>query len=132
MIHPSDDKLLELALELFDDAETRSLQEHVSLCAECRARFERIRSNTDLLGSISPVSNAPPMPLWRARRPVLYPLLKAAALLVVGFLGGLAAADLVRKPEVNVVPSYLIVSSPPDSITRCPVSEATAQGVNLR
>jgi hypothetical protein len=131
MTHPSDDQLLELSLQLLDDDETLLLREHLDQCDQCRERFARTLSDTALLGSVRAGVEPPLMPSLRAHRIMFSPILKAAALLVLGFFGGLAAADLVRKPEVNVVPSYLIVSSPPDSVARYPVSDATALGVNL-
>jgi len=126
MNHPSEDQFLKLWLEVLDDGETRSVREHLQECSECRVRYERICAQTAALGSVRARIEPPAVPVKRTRVYRFSPLLKAAALLVVGFFGGLAAADLVRKPEIHVVPSYLIVSTPPDSVARCPVSDATA------
>ena len=62
MNHPTDDTLLKLVLELLDDNENAALREHLDRCADCRARYERMRANTDMLGSISPDVEAPSLP----------------------------------------------------------------------
>lgn len=131
MNHPTDDTLLRLVLELLDEDESHSVRGHLEMCADCRARYERMRANTDMLGSISPDVEAPSLPS-RTHVVRFHPLLKAAALLAVGFFGGFAASAVTNKPPVNVVPSCLVTSSPPDSIARYPVSDATAQCLVLR
>jgi hypothetical protein len=132
MNHPSDDTLLQLALELFDDDENAALHGHLDHCADCRAHYEHIRANMQLLGSIAPDVEAPSLPRQKTRVVRFHPLLKAAALLAVGFFGGFAASAFVNEPPVNVVPSYLVTSLPPDSIARYPVSDATAPSFTLR
>jgi anti-sigma factor RsiW len=105
MSHPPDDKLLELVLDLLDESEVQTLREHLSECADCQARFARIHSRTEVLGSVSPAGRPPAYPGRRSRPRVLPSILKAAALLLLGFCGGFATGEYVRPESVNVVPS---------------------------
>jgi hypothetical protein len=125
MSHPPDDKLLELVLDLLDESEVQTLREHLSECADCQARFARIHSRTEVLGSVSPAGRPPAYPGRRSRPRVLPSILKAAALLLLGFCGGFATGEYVRPESVNVVPSCLAASSPPDSVARYAASDAT-------
>lgn len=132
MNHPTNDQLLELALDLLDNDRADELRRHFADCQECRARFEKTLEDTELLGSLSVPVKSIPLPVRRARSILLHPLFKAAALMVLGFMGGMAASSAMRAPVINVTPSYLVTATPPDSITRYPVSEATAFAANLR
>jgi len=128
MSHPHDDKLLELALELLDADASQAVRDHLRVCEECRARFERIERTNALLGGITPSADLPALPVRRARVHAFRPILRAAAVLLLGFVCGYGTSLLVRPEPVTVVPSYFIGTAPADSLARYPASDATQAG----
>ncbi len=123
MNHPSDDLLLKAELELLDEPGARELAEHLAQCEPCRARMEKIQNDTRLLGEVRASGTVPPLPKPRAQTGIMYTLLKAAALLIVGFLAGFTASRYSCPPPVTVVQSYLTASTPADTITQFAVCD---------
>lgn len=131
MNHLPDDDLLKYALELLDENEARGIDVHLKECGECRARLERLRTETELLGSIQATAEEPVFSRPKAKSRVLYVALRAAALLLIGFLAGFGTSNLTCPPPVNVMGAYGELSPPADSLTRYVVCDATEIRVPL-
>jgi len=125
MNHPHDDDLLKFALELLDEDDAREIEDHVKTCRECHAKLARIREEATLLGSVQCAAAAPEFPRRRAKSRVLYVALRAAALLLIGFLAGYGTSNLTCPPPVNVIAASEKLSPPADSLTRYAFSDAT-------
>lgn len=122
MIHPSDDKLLEYSLEVLDQDERDSIRTHIQDCTSCSEQLESITDANTLISGIDIDTTPPdiPIPLTEKRRHskvVLLPsplnnlLVRGAALLLVGFLGGYGVAALRTPGTVEVVPPVQVSQS---------------------
>lgn len=131
MNHPHDDDLLKFALELLDEQEAREIEDHTKNCRECRAKLARVREETNLLGSVQCAAAAPEFPRKKANSRVLYVALRAAALLLIGFLAGYGTSNLTCPPPVNVIAASEKLSPPADSLTRYAFGDATEIRVTL-
>ena len=129
MKHPDDDKLLKSVLQLLDEHEESELKNHLLQCDDCRARFERLRRETDVIGSIEPEINKQIFPLPHARNITYVTLLKVAALLLIGFMAGYGTSHLTSPECINVVGHQLKTSSPPESLTRYAACESVDMAV---
>ena len=112
MNHIDNDTLLKFVLELLDDQENKRIQEHLSQCERCRATLENTQRQIDIIGSIDPEIDALHYPLPRAQHISFLPVLKAAALVLIGFVVGVGTANLHQPEQVNVVPQHIELSSP--------------------
>lgn len=126
MNHYDDDKLLESVLGLLSDDESKKIIAHAHACESCSARLDKMKSEVAVLGGITPKAEAPAFPKKRARIFDYPAILKVAALLMVGFLGGFAASHFMVPQQINVVPAYLESAPPADSLAFSAVSDATA------
>ncbi|MBU0517405.1 hypothetical protein KKA00_11085 [bacterium] len=120
--HPHDDILLKAVLQLLDTDDLQALNRHLKKCPECTERLSRTQAEVALLGSVEIPAEMPDARLPEARRINFMPLLKAAAILVVGFAGGFAVSELLQQESVCVKAQTLQVSSPviqPDSFISC-------------
>lgn len=118
MKHLEDDELQKSVLQLLDEHEERQLQEHLLQCDDCRTRFDLLRQQTEIIGSLEPEIEQPDYPLPRAKRAAYIGLLKVAALLLIGFLVGFGVSELSRPVHVNVVQQQLDIPTPSISVTR--------------
>ncbi|RPH93677.1 hypothetical protein EHM69_09620 [candidate division KSB1 bacterium] len=126
MIHYEDDRLLASVLGLLSEDESTEIIEHALVCESCRARLNNIKSEVAVLGGIAPQADLPVFPKRRTRVFAYSAILKIAALLMVGFLGGLATSRIMSPLPINVVPAYANPTPPPDSLAFFAVSDATA------
>jgi anti-sigma factor RsiW len=131
MNHPDDDRLLKLVLELLDADEESQLRDHLSQCDSCRARLERMQSETEVIGSIEPEIDGQAYPMPQTTRPKFVAWMKVAALLLVGFMAGYATSNSTRPTHVNVVPQQLKVKSPPEHVMLYTSCESVDTAVNM-
>jgi hypothetical protein len=126
MHHINEDSLLKYALDIIDDDEEHSeIESHLATCPKCRGRLDIIRSDLDIIGNIEPSRTRLDLPVKRQRPNILYPLLRAAALIIFGIVIGYGAANLQKGEKVSVSPSYAILAPAPDSLAGVAVSDAT-------
>lgn len=111
MNHIAEDTLLKSALKLLENGEEARVQMHLSQCDECRNRYFEMKQENEVIGSVDPQveMEAPPMPM--AKRITFVPLLKAAAILAIGFLTGYLVNEWTRPCPVNVVPQNLMTKA---------------------
>jgi hypothetical protein len=125
MNHITEDKLLEFALGISSNQTERAeIETHLVDCQECRLQLNAIQRNIMVIGGIrgpEPVLRMPSAPY----QPVKYAVLKVAALVFLGFLVGMGTSSLTHREPVYVLPSYLKLSPPADSLMGCVVSDAT-------
>ncbi|MBU0509687.1 zf-HC2 domain-containing protein [bacterium] len=130
MNHLSEDKLLEYVLELLDGNDERDVRLHLEKCEECRHRYEKVQREVSMFGGVEATGTIPAFPLRRARSPVLHVALRAAALLLIGFLAGYGTSNWTCPTPVNVIPAYTELSPPADSLARFAVTDATGVSFN--
>ncbi|MBP1656998.1 MAG: hypothetical protein H6Q31_1599 [Bacteroidetes bacterium] len=103
MNHPDEDTLLKYVLEVLDTSDARELKGHLDACASCRLACDTIERQVRQLGTVSFPIETPDLPLPAStRRPYVLYVLRAAAILLVGFVLGYTTA-LMREPEMQVV-----------------------------
>ena len=126
MNHIDDDKLLEYALELCSsDSERADIATHLAECQDCAAKYEKVRSDVGIIGSIRPSETYIGMPRHRSRQTFVYATLRAAALITVGLIAGIGISSRSTVKHICVSPSYVIVSPPESSAGGCSASDAT-------
>ena len=97
MPHATDTELIELAAEGLDESSRVAVEDHVAVCASCRARLDEMRAVWQALGrwEIDPVAHSLPSSVPAVTRRTA-PWLRAAALFLVsvgaGVLTGRVAA----------------------------------------
>jgi anti-sigma factor RsiW len=110
MNHIDEDLLMKYALQLLGKQDEAALQEHISECSDCRARLELIRREIELIGSLEPRVEKPPIPLPKTRGFRIPVWLRAAALLFAGFMIGYGASLFSEDQVVFVVPHRVSAS----------------------
>ena len=131
MKHPDDDSLLKSVLELLDEHEASELKNHLRQCDDCRKRFERLRREMNIISSIEPKINQQTFPLPRSNNITYVTLMKAAALLIIGFMAGYGVSHLSSPECVNAVGHQLKPSAPPESLMRYAACESVDMAVNF-
>jgi hypothetical protein len=124
-MHLSDDTLLQCCLNLLEPVEVRLADEHIKVCDSCRKRYEVIQAETLLLGTVRGDAPAPPLPARSYSSVFMRTLLRAAALLLLGFLTGFGTSRWTTREPINVVPSYLLTQPPADSVAAIAAEDAT-------
>ena len=131
MIHFNEDKLLEYALETSPDhADRAEIAEHLADCPECRTMLEVIRKDIEIIGSVRPLQPVLRIPGLRARSNFTYRALRIAALIIFGMAVGLGASKWVYRQPAEVLPAYIMLSPPPDSVNSYVVADATGISEN--
>ena len=126
MKHITEDKLLEYALETCSgDAEKAEIESHLDSCLECREQQSAIHKDIDLLGGVKGRKMVVNKPIAVRTRFSVQTMLKAAALLIFGFLSGLGVSNLVQREPISIMPSYIELSPPADSLTSFVATDAT-------
>jgi hypothetical protein len=126
MTHKTEDQLLAYALEVTaSDEERDDITAHLEACSECRERLESLEKDIELIGAVRPRRQALSMPQSSPRQTVGLAILRAAALIVVGFLVGLGTSSWADREPVFLSPTYLVLSPPTDSLPSHTVSDAT-------
>jgi len=124
MKHYDEDTLLKQALGLLDLEERQRLDAHLNECESCRRGYRDLQEQIGVLGSVQVEKRweAPPLP--KTKFVSLNPLLRAAAILILGFAIGYFTSELSRPPAVNVVPqqfAYQAAQPPMGSAVLCEV-----------
>ncbi len=131
MIHFNEDKLLEYALETSTDhAERAEIAEHLAICPECSTMLEVIRKDIEIIGSVRPLQPVLRIPGLRAQSNFTYRALRIAALIVFGIAVGLGVSKWVYRQPAKVLPAYITLSPPPDSVNSYVVADATEISAN--
>jgi hypothetical protein len=126
MTHRTEDELLAYALEVVDSDEERdAIAAHVAECPECRQRLEHLRQDIEVIGGVRPRRQVLRTPYPRQRLAVAHGIIRAAALVVLGFLVGLGASSWAGREPVFLSRAYVELSPPDESLTAYTVSDAT-------
>lgn len=112
MDHLNDDILLKSALGLLDEAEEKRIEDHVKTCDQCRNQRNSMNHQIEIIGSFEPKLDVQAYPLPRARSIPFLPLLKAAAILIIGFMLGYLTSELSQPRAVSVMEQQLITKAP--------------------
>jgi len=122
MIHFNEDLLMKYTLELLDDNEKSTIREHITTCVQCRKRYESIKSDIELIGSIETGVKPEIIPFPRKRLKIARQWIKAAAVLIIGFFIGYLTANFAHPVKVHVVKQNLIPKTilyPSESFRTC-------------
>ena len=126
MNHINEDKLLEYALELITDkAERNTIGTHLQQCSTCHSAFTNIQNDIRVISSVRPRSAAMANPNKRENRNILWPLLRAAALIAFGISVGYGASTWTHKEPSCISPAYMTFDTPENATTGLAVSDAT-------
>jgi hypothetical protein len=110
MKHPDDDTLLKSVLGIMDEQEKAALESHISQCEDCRERIDGIKKSTDIIGGLVLDTGVSDIRLPADHRVAFKSLLKAAALILIGFAIGYGTSILAHRESVNVIPQQLQAS----------------------
>jgi anti-sigma factor RsiW len=132
MKHIDDDKLVQYALEAYQDQdEGKKVETHLADCPQCRASLAAIRKELDLIGSLRPGTEEYPIPVIRQRKPLLFSLARSAALIIFGTCIGLGLAHLNRPQQICVLPAYDRAQTATFHQAGYVIAEATAVKLNM-
>jgi len=112
MNHSTEDQLIGYALQTLSEEELVKVRAHLSECPTCAERLDRVKSEMDLLGSLSVETPVVEIPLPKRSRSPFPALLRAAALLLIGYAIGYGTSFYTRSDCVNVVPFQAQVGVP--------------------
>jgi len=118
MKHLEEDMLLKLVLGVLEEREERELQAHLALCQECQVKREKMVKDTEIIGSMKLDTGSLKIPMPKPTRISFMPLLRAAALLLIGFMVGFGSSNLSHREAVNVIPQRLQVASPTGNVVQ--------------
>jgi hypothetical protein len=124
MKHPETDTLLQAILETLQEPELTSVQHHVSGCPECAAHWKELEGQVQTITGVAYPSGEIVPPRLPARHVLGKSILKAAAVLVMGFLMGYATAHLAEEEPRTIVGQRLQPATIPVTTTRNTPSEA--------
>ncbi len=102
MNHLNEDTLLKLSLDLLEGKEKAEALSHLSECGECREAFGKLKSETEAIGSFVPELPEACYALPEVKSVSRLWLLRAAALLMIGFLSGYGVSHYFQSDCVNV------------------------------
>jgi hypothetical protein len=127
MNHLDEDSLMEYILETSaDPAEWEKIAEHLAACPDCRKRFEDLRKDIEIVGSIRPLRPAVIIPGRPVHFNPLYRAIRIAALIIFGIAVGLGGSRWFNRQPATVLPAYIALPPLPDSIIGCVVADATS------
>jgi hypothetical protein len=127
MNHPSEDRLLEYALEISEaDRDRADIGNHLATCRECSARLEDIRKDIEIIAGVRPRGRVLQAPAPKARHGWVYAASKAAALVIFGVLVGFAGSAWLSQEPAAVSPAYVTLTPPEGPLAGCAVSDATS------
>lgn len=131
MDHISEDNLLAYALEVLDnEADRAEIEAHLKTCSNCRASLAGIHADINSISGIKGQFDGAEIYFPRKKKSFGYALLKAAALIMLGFLGGLVVSGNLHHEPVSISASYLKLSPPADSalgFTACDATEINSE-----
>jgi hypothetical protein len=126
MDHINEDKLLEFVLEtLVNEAERAEIEGHLRSCPDCREKLAGLNGDIEAIGGIKGRFEMAEIYYPRKERLIGYAFLKAAALLILGFIGGLVVSGELHHEPVSISASYMKLSPPADSILGYTACDAT-------
>jgi hypothetical protein len=126
MKHIDDDALLGHALDTIDDDAARNLiVDHLADCPECRQKLDEIRDDINIIGNINPTSVRIGTPFVKAKSRIVVSLIRAAAFIAIGFVGGMTAARWTVNSPATVAPLYADLTPIPDSLSGTAAPDAT-------
>ncbi len=100
-IHLSDDSLMQYALDLLDDDDREAVAAHLAGCEQCRTRLEIVRGDIAAIEQVEVTIPSPPLSFPVQRRTNAWAVLvRAVALILVGFVTGWYLSSQVRNTEV--------------------------------
>ena len=123
MKHINDDDLLKRVLQLLPEDALTLQEAHLIECARCRAALDRMKRETEFIGSLEPEIGEPRLPLPKTRGAPLSRILKIAALLAIGFMAGYGFSASSRTAVVTVIPHRVHSTQPTPSSTGFMVCE---------
>ncbi len=111
MNHPDDDTLLQFVLRTVGEAEYSALQQHLSLCEQCREREREMQAEVERLGAIQMQIDLLELP--RLPGPIRATIARWgwAAGLAAGFLLGMLTAALTNEEHPAAVPQRLVTTT---------------------
>jgi len=110
-MHVTEDDLLKFALETCDDAEVQAISEHLASCDACRERLAYLCGDIAAIAGVRPEVKSIPLP-FRSQRPSAWKTVaRMAAILLLGFVSGLAVSRWVCRCPVTVVPQYSAIAA---------------------
>jgi anti-sigma factor RsiW len=122
MTHIDEDTLLKSVLEILDEPEETTVRDHLSSCAGCRQKLSELQRNIAALGAVDfPVIKETPRQMAKTT-PLSLRVLRAAAVLAVGFLGGYVTAELSNPGQPIVVAQNFVpapVAAPVTQYVSC-------------
>lgn len=122
MKHPDENTLLKYVLELLESEEETLVKIHIEKCENCKEKYKQIKDGTNLLKGFDPEIETGNMSLPVKKEFIFSFWLKAAAILLIGFILGYYTAIQINSKEVNVVEQNLIskpFSNPANEFTPC-------------
>ena len=125
MNHITEDNLLAYALETDNGDDHRDIENHLQSCPQCRKRLAKVRSDIDKIAGIGTPPLDKPAVIPPGRQSDLRPLLRAAAVLVIGMAIGYSAALWTQSEPVTVRPQYMSPAAAHDSIAQYAISDVT-------
>lgn len=110
-MHIAEDDLLKFALETCDDLEAQAISEHLAACDTCRERLAHLRGDIAAIAGVRPKMECIPLP-FHARRPSAWKAVaRMAAVLLIGFVSGVAVAHWACRCPATVVPQYSAITA---------------------
>lgn len=121
--HVANDELVKYQMDLLEDAQKSKVRVHLERCRKCKSLFEKVEDDLRRLRGFDPALEIVVPPLTGGRRGHVWPILRMAAILAIGFLLGAYSSESLRPSLVEVVPQNLITRPPTTSVgqfTVCP------------
>jgi len=126
MNHIDEERLLEYALEVCsDESDHTDIERHLGDCSQCRDRLKVIKEDIEIIGGVRPSQAVLSLPGTKARNSMVYPLLRAAALIIFGIFVGFGAASWINQKPAFVSPAYVTLTPPDLTLEASAVSDAT-------
>jgi predicted anti-sigma-YlaC factor YlaD len=125
MNHLNEDTLLQWALELLDDEQRRAAEDHIAQCGQCREQWNRVCSDLQAISGLQPAVALSVPVKSRSVRWFQSPLLRAAALILLGVSAAWITAREVLPRHIRVVAAPRECRVPADSLSRLAAPDAT-------
>jgi hypothetical protein len=123
---------MEFALDVIScDADRADIRRHLDACPECRARLQKLLGDIDVIGGIRPRTALLSRPGRVSQHRLVYPILRAAALIIIGIAVGFGMSNLADRQPACISAAYVALSPPADSIRGYAVSDATGIPASL-
>jgi anti-sigma factor RsiW len=110
-MHVTEDDLLKFALEACDDSEAKTISEHLAACDTCRERLAHLRDDIAAIDGVRPKMERIPLPRRQFRSSAWRAVARMAAVLVIGFVSGMAVSRWACRCPVTVVPQYSAITA---------------------